>query len=190
MNKPSPGVNIFGIIPPGISLVSCLYLTVSLWYHPALHRCVPVSIYLYIYSHFAAQTKCIMYPAVSLSHYPTVRCIQLLYPYPYVSTVCVFPVWVLRPSVWVAPRPPVVRFPFRFPATFILCHLAVVHRLCCGALAHLPRCMRMRIIIMLYPAAVYLLLLPLYPAVYLTAVFHRLKKGHGQKHTLQLQGSA
>ena len=30
----------------------------------------------------------------------------------------------------------VSRFLFRFPATFILCHLSVVRRLCCGALAH------------------------------------------------------
>jgi len=56
--------------------------------------------------------------------------------------VCVFPVWVplrppvgrfvrpsvwwsafVRPFVWVASSPPVGRFPFRFLATFILCHL-------------------------------------------------------------------
>jgi len=68
--------------------------------------------------------------------------------------VCVFPVWVplrppvdrfvrpsvwwsafVRPFVWVVPPPPVGRFLFSFPATFILCHLSVVRRLCCGALA-------------------------------------------------------
>jgi len=72
--------------------------------------------------------------------------------------VCVFPVWVplrppvdrfvrpsvwwsafVRPFVWVAPPPHVGRFPFRFPATFILSHLSVVRRLCYGALAHLTQ---------------------------------------------------
>ena len=71
--------------------------------------------------------------------------------------VCVFPVWVplrppvgrfvrpsvwwsafVRPFVWVVPPPPVGRFLFRVPATFILCHLSVVRRLCYGALAPPP----------------------------------------------------
>jgi len=85
-------------------------------------------------------------------------CVQ--YGILFVFSVCVFPVWVplrppvgrfvrpsvwwsafVRPFVWVAPPPPVGRVPFRFPATFILCHLSVVRRLCCGALAHLARFM-------------------------------------------------
>jgi len=41
----------------------------------------------------------------------------------------------VRPFVWVIPLPPVGRFLFRFPATFILCHLSVVCCLCCGALS-------------------------------------------------------
>ena len=76
---------------------------------------------------------------------------------PMIRAVCVFPVWVplrppvgrfvrpsvwwsafVRPFVWVVPPPPVGRFLFRFPATFILCHLSVVRRLCCGALAQEP----------------------------------------------------